>query len=364
MSTKTTSKTTDDKWISIVKEVRKQFAEKSGHYDQCGTVKVTINGDTQTCRTDCSGFVSACMYYYGAIKANQHPSSIWRYKEGHSALFSMEDTVFKYYTWPGSWDKVHVGDIMANSEHTQIYAGLINGRPTAWSYGNDATAANPEPETIWSSNYFFFTIYGTPDSKTKTTTESAKTDTSKTTTNKNKKLYRVGTGYKDGKVVNQHGAFASLDNAKQDCTKVYKETNKTYYVYDSDYKIVFTASAKKQLYRVGTGLKDNKVLNQVGAFANLEYAIGSCEGSKNTKKTSYYVYDADFKVVYSAEYLTKASEYFRVGTKWKDGKCINQKGAFKDAKNATTTANQYTKSTNTTYYVFTPNGKIYYTGKR
>lgn len=303
-----TTKSSDDKWITIIKEVRKQFAEKSGHYDQGGTVKVTINGDTQTCRTDCSGFVSACMYYYGAIKANQHPSSIWRYKEGHAALFSMEDTVFKYYAWPGSWDKVHVGDIMANDEHTQIYAGMKNGKPTAWSYGSDKTAGNPEPETIYSSNYNFFTIYGEKKTSSNTTV-TEKTEEKPTTTVKPteeiKKLYRVGTDYKDGKVLNQVGAFSILDNA-----------------------------------------------------------IGSCEGSKNTKKTSYYVYDSDFKVVYSAEYLSKASEYFRVGTKWKNGKCENQKGAFKDGKNAKNTADKYTKDTGVTHYVFIPNGKIYYTGKR
>ena len=367
-----TTKSSDDKWITIIKEVRKQFAEKIGHYDQGGTVKVTINGDTQICRTDCSGFVSACMYYYGAIKANQHPSSIWRYKEGHAALFSMEDTVFKYYAWPGSWDKVHVGDIMANDEHTQIYAGMKNGKPTAWSYGSDRTAGNPEPETIYSSNYNFFTIYGekkTSSTTTKSnTTVTEKTEEKPTTTVKPteeiKKLYRVGTDYKDGKVLNQVGAFISLDNAKSDCTKASKEANKTYNVYDSNFKVVFTASNKKQLYRVGTDYKDGKVLNQVGAFSILDNAIGSCEGSKNTKKTSYYVYDSDFKVVYSAEYLSKASEYFRVGTKWKNDKCENQKGAFKDGKNAKNTADKYTKDTGVTHYVFTPNGKIYYTGKR
>lgn len=366
---KSTSTNTDDKWISIIKEVRKQFAEKSGHYDQSGTVKVTINGDTQTCRTDCSGFVSACMYYYGAIKANQHPSSIWRYKEGHSALFSMEDTIFKYYAWPGSWDKVHVGDIMANDEHTQIYAGMKNGKPTAWSYGSDRTAANPEPEVIYSSNYNFFTIYSeqkttSTSEKTNTVTEKVEEKNTTSTPTETKKFYRVGTGYKDGKVVDQHGAFTTLENAKSDCTKIAKETNKTYNVYDPDYNVVFTASNKKQLYRVGTGYKDGKVLNQVGAFSILDNAIASCEGSKNTKKVSYYVYDADFKVVYSAKYLSKASEYFRVGTKWKGCKCLNQKGAFKDSRNAINTANQYTNSTNVTHYVFTPNGKIYYTGKR
>ena len=366
---KPTSTNTDDKWISIIKEVRKQFAEKSGHYDQSGTVKVTINGDTQTCRTDCSGFVSACMYYYGAIKANQHPSSIWRYKEGHQALFSMEDTILKYYAWPGSWDKVHVGDIMANDEHTQIYAGMKNGKPTAWSYGSDTTAGNPEPEVIYSSNYNFFTIYGEKKSTSTSsvTTVTEKTEEKPSTTVKlteNKKLYRVGTDCKDGKVINQHGAFTSFESAKTDCISVFKSTNKTYYVYDSNFKIVFTASNKKQLYRVGTGYKDGKVINQVGAFSILNNAICSCEGSKNTKKTSYYVYDSDFKIVYSAEYLSKASEYFRVGTKWKNGKCENQKGAFKDGKNAKNTADNYTITTGVTHYVFTPNGKIYYTGKR
>lgn len=352
--------TTDDRWISIIKEVRKQFAEKSGHYDQEGTVSITINGDTQICRTDCSGFVSACMYYYGAIKADQHPSSIHRYKKGTEALFSMEDTIFKFYEWPGDWNKIHIGDIMANSEHTQIFAGLKDGNPTAWSYGSDRTAGNPEPEVIYSHDYNFFTLYTEKTNTSSTSSTTQKADT--TEKNDIKKFYRVGTDYKNGKVINQNGAFLSFENAKSDCINIANKTKNAYNVYDSNFNVVY--SYRLNLYRVGTGYKNGSVIGQVGAFKILDNAIASCESHKNVKKTSYYVYDSFFKIIYSAEYLTGEKEFFRVGVKWKDGRCLGQVGAFKDGRNAINTADKWTKQENRTYYVFNPNGKVYYIGKR
>lgn len=55
------------------------------------------------------------------------------------------------------------------------------------------------------------------------------------------KPYRVGTGWKDGKCVNQHGAFDSLDNAKADaerCASLYK---KKYKVFDKTGKKIYVA---------------------------------------------------------------------------------------------------------------------------
>ncbi len=57
--------------------------------------------------------------------------------------------------------------------------------------------------------------------------------------------YKVGTGWKDGKCVNQHGAFSNLDNAKKNATVAMKDNKKTYYVFDLKGNKVYTATYNK-----------------------------------------------------------------------------------------------------------------------
>lgn len=66
-------------------------------------------------------------------------------------------------------------------------------------------------------------------SATSSSTTSSSTSTSKTTDS----YYRVGTSWKDGKCVNQTGAFSSLANAKAEADKQMNANKKTYRVYDS-----------------------------------------------------------------------------------------------------------------------------------
>ncbi len=52
------------------------------------------------------------------------------------------------------------------------------------------------------------------------------------------------------------------------------------------------APAPKQLYRVGTGWKDGKCVNQSGAFYNLQYAVNACKfGEKVFTKAGTIVYE-------------------------------------------------------------------------
>ena len=53
--------------------------------------------------------------------------------------------------------------------------------------------------------------------------------------------YRVGTSWSNGKCVNQHGAFSSLSNAKNDAKAAAKDKKKTYCVYDTSGKKFYTA---------------------------------------------------------------------------------------------------------------------------
>ncbi len=55
------------------------------------------------------------------------------------------------------------------------------------------------------------------------------------------KPYRVGTGWENGKCVNQHNAFDILANAKKDADTASKSKKKTYYVFDKSGTILYKA---------------------------------------------------------------------------------------------------------------------------
>ena len=55
------------------------------------------------------------------------------------------------------------------------------------------------------------------------------------------KPYRVGTSWKNGKCENQHNSFDILDNAKKDADNAMREFNKTYYVFDKNGQVEYTA---------------------------------------------------------------------------------------------------------------------------
>lgn len=54
-------------------------------------------------------------------------------------------------------------------------------------------------------------------------------------------------------------------------------------------------------------------------------------------------------------------EWLRVGTAWTNGKCVGQAGAFHDQKKAEKYADKYQDENKQTYFVFDENGKVIYT---
>lgn len=55
-------------------------------------------------------------------------------------------------------------------------------------------------------------------------------------------------------------------------------------------------------YRVGTGWKNGKCQNQIGAYEIKDNAIKAAASSKDTNKQTYYVFDDNGKTVYTAKY--------------------------------------------------------------
>ena len=69
---------------------------------------------------------------------------------------------------------------------------------------------------------------------------------------------------------------------------------------------------------------------------------------------------ADVKVAMNDIIIDK-KEIYRVGTDWKNNKCVNQVEAFSILKNAKNLANKTAKSKKKTYKVFNSKGKVIYT---
>ena len=74
-------------WLNAVKMVKCKIAEKNPSYSQTGYMTISFKDQSKSVRKDCSGYVSACLYYYGAF-----PKSFTTTSWG----FSNDDKVEKY----------------------------------------------------------------------------------------------------------------------------------------------------------------------------------------------------------------------------------------------------------------------------
>lgn len=115
-----------------------------------------------------------------------------------------------------------------------------------------------------------------------------------------------------------------------------------------------TASDLSDKYRVGKSIKDGVVQGQIGAFSVLDNA------KKLAASNGLKVYDITTgKVVFPTETApTTAVSYYRIGTAWENGACVNQKGAYTNLSNAKNKCDGLYG-----YKIFDENGKIVYTSQ-
>lgn len=131
---------------------------------------------------------------------------------------------------------------------------------------------------------------------------------------------------------------------------------------DETPKVVKTE--KVNFYKVGTDFINGKCINQVTATSDLVMAKDACMNARNNFKKSYYVFDNSGNAVYTAEYTTPKDNYYRVGTDWKNGTCINQKFTTVSIDDACLSANDNTKITGMIHHVFDPSGKVVFSAKK
>lgn len=119
-----------------------------------------------------------------------------------------------------------------------------------------------------------------------------------------------------------------------------------------------------KFYNVGTDYINNKCINQITFTPNLEIAKAECIKARDAQHKTYHVFDKEGNVIYTAEYNIPRDNYYRVGTEWKNGRCINQKYYTVNLDEACRVSNEYTKNTGIVHNVYHPSGMIVFMSKK
>lgn len=144
-------------WMSCVKQVKAALAKQRFSYSQTRYSNITIDKKTESVRHDCSGYVSSCLYYFGAFKRNQMTTS-WGFAKDPSIAAQLKAAGFTKLSWPG-WSELKEGDIITQpNAHVEIFSHNANGKHYVYSNGktSDCQSAVPTPDggrhkytTVW-----------------------------------------------------------------------------------------------------------------------------------------------------------------------------------------------------------------------
>ncbi|MCM1439564.1 MAG: phage tail tip lysozyme [Roseburia sp.] len=148
IATKTSANAEFAKWINTIKQVKAQFAAKNMGYSQSRYTNITVNGKTVNMRTDCSGFVSACVSCFCPEVSMM---------EGTGTMESPSHSKFKQagfirYNWPG-WEGLYQGDIMVRSGHTEIFCNNEGSSHKVWNCGSDSSCNSATPTSSSKPSY-------------------------------------------------------------------------------------------------------------------------------------------------------------------------------------------------------------------
>lgn len=123
---------TGGRWAHAVKAVAEWYVANIHEYSQSKTVYCNLIDKDVRC--DCSGFVGACLWKYGALQDVNWSFGSSAYTSGDDVKDKLKDAGFE--KMPFSWDTVKPFDIIAYTGHVEIYNGVVNGCHTSWSWGS------------------------------------------------------------------------------------------------------------------------------------------------------------------------------------------------------------------------------------
>ena len=142
------------KWINIVKNVKKVISEKNIKYLNPRTTKINI-GDTEIdFRTDCAGFIIACLKMYTGYEHNFICRAL---TEENGIMKTIYDFTYKPFT---SWQDCQTGDIIGNQSHTEIFSRIDeDGNVYVYRVANDESINTNGEETTYNINTTDTPIY-------------------------------------------------------------------------------------------------------------------------------------------------------------------------------------------------------------
>ena len=144
-------------WLNAVKMVKCKIAEKDPSYSQEGYMNITFKGTTKSVRKDCSGYVSACLYFYGAFPKSFTATS-WAFSKDSKTEKYLKKAGFKKMKFPG-WSKLKEGDIISQANsHVEIFSHNLSGAHYVFSNGKTSDMRSYIPtkdsgthkyDTVW-----------------------------------------------------------------------------------------------------------------------------------------------------------------------------------------------------------------------
>lgn len=137
------STTSNGTWVSVVQATKEAMAASSGTYSQDAKTWIKVDGKKIHARTDCSGFVSACLAAFGSDVGTQTSATL---------TAGLNIPGFTKMKWPG-WGNLVKGDIMALNGHTEIYSHTEGGNHKVWNYGSNKSAPVPGVTNSGHSSY-------------------------------------------------------------------------------------------------------------------------------------------------------------------------------------------------------------------
>ena len=121
------------KWMSIVKNVKKQLASKATAYKTPANVPVTIGEKTVDAMPDCSGYVCTCLIFYGVDIGTGDRGSMSPSVLSDTTGFASKSG-FSHKDFSG-WDACGEGDIVGNAGHCEIFSHMDGNIPYVYNCG-------------------------------------------------------------------------------------------------------------------------------------------------------------------------------------------------------------------------------------
>ena len=146
----TSSSTNIETWLSIVKAVKSAMAAQNPTYGN-KYISITVGGKTLSVRTDCSGYVTACLKYYGCNVGNMTSASFT-----NPSNQTMLNSGFVSMPFTG-WENLQEGDIIAKTGHVEIYSHTENGKHMVYNCGSTNSLRSATPTK--SSKIVYTTVW-------------------------------------------------------------------------------------------------------------------------------------------------------------------------------------------------------------